>query len=81
VTNLQGTGETLKVVERFTRTDRDTIDYTFTVEDPTMFTRPWTGRLPLVAFEGPLYEYACHEGNVAMEGMLKGARLEERERR
>ena len=44
-----------------------------------MFTRPWTGRLPLVAFEGPLYEYAGHEGNIAMEGMLKGARLEEQE--
>jgi hypothetical protein len=81
VTRLQGTGETLKVIERFTRVDRDTIDYTFTIDDPTMFTRPWTGRLPLVGFEGPLYEYACHEGNVAMEGMLRGARLEERDHR
>ena len=81
VTSLQGTGETLKVIERFTRTDAGTIDYTFTVDDPTMFTRPWTGRLPLVSFDGPLYEYACHEGNIAMEGMLRGARLEERDRR
>lgn len=77
VANLQGTGETLKVIERFTRVDAETIDYTFTIDDPTMFMRPWTGRLPLVAFEGPLYEYACHEGNIAMEGMLRGARLEE----
>ena len=81
VTHLQGTGETLKVIERFTRIDRDTIDYTFTIDDPTMFTRQWTGRLPLVAFDGPLYEYACHEGNIAMEGMLRGARLEERVQR
>jgi hypothetical protein len=77
VTRLQGTGETLRVIERFTRTDPDTIEYTFTIDDPTMFTRPWTGRLPLVAFDGPLYEYACHEGNIAMEGMLRGARIEE----
>ena len=77
VTQLQGTGETLKVIERFTRVDAETIDYTFTIDHPTMFARPWTGRLPLVAFEGPLYEYACHEGNIAMEGMLRGARMEE----
>ena len=81
VTGLQGTGETLKVSERFTRIDARTIDYTFTIDDATMFTRPWTGRLPLVAFDGPLYEYACHEGNIAMEGMLRGARMEERDRR
>jgi hypothetical protein len=77
VMHLQGTGETLRVVERFTRRDRTTIDYTFTIDDPSTFTRPWTGRLPLTAFEGPIYEYACHEGNYAMEGMLRGARVEE----
>jgi hypothetical protein len=77
VARLQGTGETLRVIERFTRTDDDTIDYTFTIDDPTMFAQPWTGRIPLTAFEGPIYEYACHEGNYAMEGMLRGARAEE----
>jgi hypothetical protein len=78
VTRLQGTGETLKIVERFTRTDENTIDYKFTVDDPTMFTRQWTGSIPLVGVEGPIYEYACHEGNYAMEGMLGGARAEEK---
>ena len=81
VMNLQGTGDTLRIVERFKRTDANTIDYTFTVDDPTMFTQPWTGRLPLVAFDGEIFEYACHEGNIAMEGMLRGARLEEAEAR
>jgi len=77
VTHLQGTGETLRIVERFTRVDKDNIDYRFTVEDPTMFTKPWTGAIPMTTFEGPIYEYACHEGNYAMEGMLKGARIQE----
>ena len=77
VTNLMGTGSTIKIVERFTRTARDTIDYRFTVEDPSMFTKPWTGSIPMTTFEGRIYEYACHEGNYAMEGMLRGARVEE----
>ncbi len=77
VAHLQGTGETIRIVERFTRVDQDTIDYRFTVEDPSMFTQPWTGAIPMTTFEGPIYEYACHEGNYAMEGMLKGARVEE----
>ena len=81
VMHLQGTGDTLRVVERFRRSDATTIDYTFTVDDPTVFTQTWTGRLPLVAFDGEIFEYACHEGNVAMEGMLRGARLEEEEAR
>ena len=68
----------MKIVERFTRVDANTIDYTFTIDDPSMFTRPWTGSMPLIAFEGPIYEYACHEGNYAMEGMLRGARAEEK---
>ena len=79
VLRLLGTGETMKIVERFRRTDRDTIDYRFTVDDPSMFVRPWTGAIPLTSFEGPIYEYACHEGNYAMEGMLRGARVQEAE--
>ncbi len=75
---LQGTGETMKIVERFTRVDANQIDYTFTIDDPSMFTRSWTGSIPLMAFAGPIYEYACHEGNYAMEGMLRGARAEEK---
>jgi len=77
VTKLMGTGSTIEIVERFTRRDLDTIDYRFTVEDPSMFTTPWTGSIPMTTFEGPIYEYACHEGNYAMEGMLQGARVEE----
>ena len=77
VLRLLGTGETMRIVERFRRTDQDTIDYRFTVDDPSMFVRPWTGSIPLTTFEGPIYEYACHEGNYAMEGMLRGARVQE----
>jgi hypothetical protein len=78
VTHLQGNGDTLRIVERFRRTDADTIDYRFTVDDPTVFTRQWTGSIPLTRPAEPLYEYACHEGNYAMEHMLSGARAQEK---
>jgi hypothetical protein len=74
---LRSTSDTLRITERFTRINVDTIDYRFTVDDPTMFVRSWTGSIPMNSFEGPIYEYACHEGNYAMEGMLRGARVEE----
>ena len=70
--------ESLHVVERFTPVDANTIDYQATIEDPKMFTRPWTVSVPL--HRNPayrLYEYACHEGNRAVEGVLRGARAEE----
>jgi hypothetical protein len=70
--------ENLKVVERFTRTGPRTIRYQFTVEDPQIFTQPWRGEVPLNAIDTPLYEYACHEGNYALPGILAGAREEER---
>ena len=70
--------ETLKVIERFTRTADDAIDYKFTVDDPTMYTRPWTAVLPLAKIAGSIYEYACHEGNYGMPGVLSGHRAEER---
>ena len=76
-TNLRGTGETLHVVERFTRKGND-IDYRFTVEDPKTFTRPWSGSIPMSVVEGPIFEYACHEGNYAMADMLRGARTTEK---
>lgn len=72
------TGQNLTLVERFTRTATDAIDYRFTVTDPTFYTRPWTASIPMVRFEGPLYEYACHEGNYGLSGILAGARAEER---
>jgi hypothetical protein len=72
-----GTGKTLHLTERFRRTDADTLEYSFTVNDPSTFTRPFTGILPLRKSSEPLYEYACHEGNYAMKNMLAGARNKE----
>jgi hypothetical protein len=70
--------ETLRVIERFTRVDADSIDYQFTVDDPTMYTKVWSAVLPLAKAEGPIYEYACHEGNHGMFGILSGHRAEEK---
>lgn len=77
-TNVSGSDENLHVIERFTRTAERTIMYEFTVDDPTAFTRVWKGEVPLTTASGPIYEYACHEGNYAMEGILKGARAQEK---
>ena len=76
-TNFRGSDKDLHLIERFTRTSENTIMYEFTVDDPTAFTRSWKGELPLTKAPGPVYEYACHEGNYSMEGILKGARAEE----
>src|SRR5882672_1208668 len=67
----------LKLVERFTRVDANTIDYRFTVTDPATFTRPWTAATPMLRIKEPVFEYACHEGNYAVPNMLKGARAQE----
>jgi hypothetical protein len=75
-----GSAEHLRIVERFTRTERDTIEHRFTVSDPTTFTRPFTIEVPMARAEGPIFEYACHEGNYAMEGILRGARFAERDK-
>ena len=77
---LQGVppSEHMRVTERFTRVDEETILYEFTVEDPTMYTQAWGGEVPLNKFDDMLYEYACHEGNYSMAGVLSGARYEER---
>ena len=71
------TGNTLRLIERFTRVNEDTIDYRFTVQDLTTFTDAWTAAIPLNRFDGTLFEYACHEGNYAMPNMLGGARVAE----
>jgi hypothetical protein len=70
--------ENLRVVERFTRTDADTITYQATIDDRTVFTRPWTVELSMDRTRGPLYEVACHEGNYGMFNILSGHRAEER---
>ena len=77
-TNFRGSGANLHVVERFTRVDGDTLEYRFTVDDPTTWTRPWTVAYPMVKAEGPIYEYACHEGNYGLRDILSGARWEDK---
>jgi hypothetical protein len=71
-------GSGLHVVERLKRVSADRIDYRYTVDDPEIYTRPWTVEVPMVKAEGPLYEYACHEGNYALEDILRGAREQEK---
>jgi hypothetical protein len=73
-TSLDGSSANTHLVERFTRVDANTLLYEFTVDDPTMWTRPWTAVVPMTKSEEPIYEYACHEGNYAMSGILAGAR-------
>jgi len=75
---FRGADENLHLTERFTRTDRDTLLYEFTVDDPTVFTRPWKGEIPMTASKDTIYEHACHEGNYGLYGILAGARAEER---
>lgn len=77
-TNFKGSNETLHIVERFTRTDANTLNYEFTIEDPKTFTRPWTGAIPLQKTDDHIYEYACHEGNYGMFGILSGQRAEQK---
>ncbi len=65
------------VTERFTRESDDKIVYQFTVDDPAVYTQPWRGELPMNAVDDKIYEYACHEGNYALPGILAGARKDE----
>jgi hypothetical protein len=78
-TSLQGSTAETRVVERFTRLDGETIKYEFTVTDPSSYIRPWSANLPMMRIEGPLFEYACHEGNYAMTNILSGARAKEKQ--
>jgi hypothetical protein len=71
--------QNLHVVERLTRTDDDTILYQFTVEDPGMWVRSWSGEEPIKKMSGQIYEYACHEANYPLENTLRGARVAEAE--
>jgi hypothetical protein len=74
----RGAAENLRLVERFTRVGPDEIDYRVTISDPTTFSRPWTLAIPFIDTGEDMFEYACHEGNYGMEGILSGAREEER---
>jgi len=71
--------QNLHVIERLSRADQDTILYQFTVEDPGMWTKPWSGELPITRISGQIYEYACHEANYGLADTLRGARVAEAE--
>jgi hypothetical protein len=77
-TSLQGSTADTRLVERFTRIDAGTIRYEFTVSDPNSYTQPWSAMVPLTRIPGPLFEYACHEGNYALPNILAGARAQEK---
>ena len=64
-----------RVLERFTRTAKDQILYEFSVDDPEVFSKVWRAEMPMRAAKGPIYEYACHEGNYALSNILSGARV------
>jgi len=73
-----GSTARLHLVERFTRVDSETIVYEFTAEDPETWTHPWTAQIRLVRIEGPIFEFACHEGNQGVANTLSGARAMEK---
>ena len=76
--SFRGSDDHFHLVERFTRVAADTIEYRFTVDDPTVWTRSWSASFPMTRSDGPMFEYACHEGNArSMEGILKGARTQD----
>jgi len=77
--SFRGSDDHFHLVERFTRVAADTIEYRFTIDDPTVWTRSWSASFPMTRSDGPMFEYACHEGNArSMEGILKGARTQDR---
>jgi len=80
-THFVGSSEKMHVVERFAKVDAQTIKYTATVDDPETWPRPWTMELPFRTTKERIYEYACHEGNRAIENFLRGARAEEKRNR
>ena len=73
-TSIRGSSEHARLVERFTRSGPDVLRYEFTVDDATRFESPWTAMIPMQRIEGPIFEYACHEGNYGLVGILAGAR-------
>ena len=76
---LYNASSNLKVTERFSRQDKDTLHYSFTVEDPTVWQEPWSGDYPWPATDDKLFEYACHEGNYALGNIMRGARILEQD--
>jgi hypothetical protein len=70
--------EHMRVIERFTRVDEDSIRYQFTIDDPATWARPWSAEMPMKTTTGPLFEHACHEGNYGLYNILAGARADEK---
>lgn len=77
--SYRGSGAQFHTVERFTRVGPETMNYSVTVTDPDTFSRPWTAEIPMLLTQDKMFEYACHEGNYALPGILAGARVEERD--
>ena len=77
-TSFRGTGEGLHLVERFTRVASDRVLYEYTINDPQSFTKAWSAAIPMTKTEGPVFEYACHEGNYGMFNLLAGARVQDK---
>ena len=67
----------MHLVERFTRVNGDTLRYDFTVDDPDTWSKPWTASIPMTRTNDRMFEYACHEANYALSGVLKGARYQD----
>lgn len=78
-TNFRGSGQNLHLVEKFTRVNAGTLLYEFTVDDPASFTRPWSAAIASTKTDGPIFEFACHEGNYGMLGVLSAARAAEKQ--
>jgi hypothetical protein len=72
-----GSWENLKITERFTRLGENRLRYQFSIDDPTIWEKPWGGEYEFQPLKGSMYEYACHEGNYALEGILAGERQAE----
>jgi hypothetical protein len=79
LTNFRGSSDKLHLIERFTRTGEGALNYQFTVEDPATWDKSWTAEIPWTTTQGPVYEWACHEGNSMISTILKGARVAEQE--
>jgi len=79
-TLYRGSSENMTLLERFTIVEPHVLNYEFTIVDPTTFVKPWTASIPYIRTTDQLFEYACHEGNYGMEGILQGARVEEAKR-
>jgi hypothetical protein len=77
-THFRGSDRNLHLIERFTRTGPEAMLYEFTVDDPTAFLKPWKAEVPMSMSAGPMYEFACHEGNRALERILSIARQSEK---